>query len=702
MGVVTGDTVTINYSVYSASFATKTVGNAKPVTVSGVTLSGGDAGNYTVSQPSGLTADITAKNLTINGAVANNKQYDGNTTATVDFTSASLVTVVSGDSVSINSSGYSASFATKTVGNAKPVTVSGVTLSGGDAGNYTVSQPSGLAADITVLHITGTFTADNKVYNGNNSATVLTRSLVGAISGDAVSLSGGTATFSDKNVGMGKTVTLTGATLSGADTGNYVLDSVSTTTANITAKNLTISGAVAQNKVYNGLTGATVDFTLATLAVVESGDSVTINSSTYTANFNNKNVGTAKPVTVSGVTLSGGDAGNYTVSQPSGLTANITVLHITGSFTASTKVYDGTTAATVLTGSLSGTISGDIVSLTGGAATFNNKNVGTGKTVTLTGATLTGADAGNYFLDSVSTTTADITVLHITGTFTAQNKQYDGTIAAAVLTRSLVGAVSGDAVTLIGGTATFSDKNVGTGKTVTLIGASLTGGDSGNYVLDSVATTTANITPATLTIKATNQSKVFGATYTPVTTNPSPDFTIIGTIYTGDSVTSITLTCAGYAASATVAGSPYTITASAAMGTGLGNYSIGYQTGTFTVNAWTITGFYQPVDMPPVVNTVKGGSTVPLKFNIYAGNVERTSVSDVQGGTCQLFQTNCSGGPEDPIGDLPNTGGTALRYDTTGHQFIQNWQTPKGANQCYVVRMTAIDGSYIEAYFKTK
>ena len=129
------------------------------------------------------------------------------------------------------------------------------------------------------------------------------------------------------------------------------------------------------------------------------------------------------------------------------------------------------------------------------------------------------------------------------------------------------------------------------------------------------------------------------------------------------------------------------------MGTGLGNYTVGYVNGTFTINAWTITGFYQPVDMPPVVNTVKGGSTVPLKFNIYAGNMERTSVSDVQGGTCQLFQTNCSGGPEDPIGDLPNTGGTALRYDTTGHQFIQNWQTPKGANQCYVVRMTAIDGS---------
>ena len=49
-------------------------------------------------------------------------------------------------------------------------------------------------------------------------------------------------------------------------------------------------------------------------------------------------------------------------------------------------------------------VGGDTVSLAGGTATFDNKNVGTGKTVTLTGATLTGADAGNYTLTSVGTT----------------------------------------------------------------------------------------------------------------------------------------------------------------------------------------------------------------------------------------------------------------------------------------------------------
>jgi len=105
----------------------------------------------------------------------------------------------------------------------------------------------------------------------------------------------------------------------------------------------------------------------------------------------------------------------------------------------------------VLTRSLVSAISGDAVSLTGGTATFSDKNVGMGKTVTLTGATLSGAMLGNYVLDSVATTTANITVLHITGTFTAANKVYDGSNSATVLTRSLSGTIMGDVVSLAGG-----------------------------------------------------------------------------------------------------------------------------------------------------------------------------------------------------------------------------------------------------------
>jgi hypothetical protein len=57
--------------------------------------------------------------------------------------------------------------------------------------------------------------------------------------------------------------------------------------------------------------------------------------------------------------------------------------------------------------------------------------------------------------------------------------------------------------------------------------------------------------------------------------------------------------------------------------------------------------------------------------------------------------------PEDAI-EATATGGTSLRYDTTGGQFIYNWKTPTGAGSCHKVTLTANDGSTIIAYFKMK
>src|SRR5207302_154130 len=228
-------------------------------------MRGAHAGKYPVSQPSGLTANITAKNLTINGAVANNKQYDGNATATVSFSGASLVGVIGLDAVTINSAGYSATFADKTVANGKPVTVLGVALSGADAGNYTVSQPSGRTASITAKNLTLSLPArSSSELDGNATATVSFSgaSLVGVILGDVVTINsaGYSATFADKTVANGKPVTVLGVTLSGTDAGNYTVSQPTGLTANITAKNLTINGAAANNKQYDGNATATVTF----------------------------------------------------------------------------------------------------------------------------------------------------------------------------------------------------------------------------------------------------------------------------------------------------------------------------------------------------------------------------------------------------------------------------------------------------------
>ena len=110
-----------------------------------------------------------------------------------------------------------------------------------------------------------------------------------------------------------------------------------------------------------------------------------------------------------------------------------------------------------------------------------------------------------------------------------------------------------------------------------------------------------------------------------------------------------------------------------------------------TVLPWTVSGFYQPVDMGGVWNTVRNGATVALKFEVFAGSTELTDTSVVVQ-PLTATQSLCSGGPADDIEILAN-GGTALRYDTTTGTFIYNWQTPRKAGFCYVVTVTLTDGS---------
>jgi len=105
-------------------------------------------------------------------------------------------------------------------------------------------------------------------------------------------------------------------------------------------------------------------------------------------------------------------AGNYALTQPA-LSADITPANLTVTgLTAQNKIYDGTPQPPLLgTPALAGVIGGEDVSLAGTAAgSFNDKNVGTGKVVTTTGLSITGAGAGNYALTQPALS-ADITAL---------------------------------------------------------------------------------------------------------------------------------------------------------------------------------------------------------------------------------------------------------------------------------------------------
>ena len=136
-----------------------------------------------------------------------------------------------------------------------------------------------------------------------------------------------------------------------------------------------------------------------------------------TGAFGDKNAGTGKTVNISGIALAGTDALNYTLgSTTASTTADISkaaIAAVTG-ITAANKVYDGTTAATLNTAAatFTGEISGDSLNVAAGATgAFSDRNVGVGKTVSITGLALSGADAGNYTLPAtLAPTTGTITV----------------------------------------------------------------------------------------------------------------------------------------------------------------------------------------------------------------------------------------------------------------------------------------------------
>src|SRR5207244_9970431 len=123
----------------TASSADKNVANGKAVSVSGITIGGGDAGNYHLTNTTGsATADITARELHVT-ATGVNREYDTTAAATVTLADDE----VAGDHVT--PSYTSAAFADKNVGTGKAVSVSGISISGADAGNYHLAKQTGRA-----------------------------------------------------------------------------------------------------------------------------------------------------------------------------------------------------------------------------------------------------------------------------------------------------------------------------------------------------------------------------------------------------------------------------------------------------------------------------------------------------------------------------------------------------------------------------
>jgi len=489
-GVIGGDVVTLGNDS-TGTFATQNAGSGIAVTTA-MTIGGADAGNYTLTQPAGITANITPYVLSLSGT----RVYDGSTDANASlFGTAGVLTGVGSETLTLSGSG---TLSSKNVSASQSfASLAGLTLTGNGstlASNYTLVGGTD-SVDITpaTLTVTGA-TAAGKVYDGDTTATLSGATLSGVFAGDAVTLgSDTTGTFATANAGSGIAVT-TAMTISGADAGNYTIVQPTTLAANITPFVLNLTGT----RVYDATTTAAASlFGTAGVLTGINGETLTLSGS---GTLSSKNVSTAGTfASLSGFTLTGNGsalAGNYTLASGTDW-VDITpaTLTVTGT-TAAGKVYDGNALASLSGATLSGVFAGDVVTL-GNDATgaFATKNVGQDIDVA-TAMTISGADAGNYTIVQPTTLVASITPKPITITATGTNMVYNGGTADKVTLESN-GVVGGDTVDFTDSSATFATPTVGNDKTVTVSGIGLTGPSSRNYTLiDDATTTTADILPS--------------------------------------------------------------------------------------------------------------------------------------------------------------------------------------------------------------
>jgi gliding motility-associated-like protein len=469
---------------------------------------------------------ITAKQLTVaDPIITRSKEYDK--TLTVNTTAGTLSGVVtvgsSTDAVTASSVG---TYSTSTVGTGKTITVV-YTIAGADKDNY-IKPVDKVYTDgvITAKSLTISATVSDKVYDGNAAATATLTD--NRIAGDVFTVNK-IATFNNKNIGTGKTITVSDITLTGTDAGNYTLTSATAAgTATITIRSLTIS-ATASDKVYDGNTTAAATLTDNKI----SGDDLTVNKTGAT--FNNKNIGVGKTVTVSGISITGTDAGNYTLTSATATgTASITVKSLTISATASDKVYDANKTANVNLSS--NKLGSDVVTITKTLAEFDTKDVGTGKTVNVTGITISGTDAGSYTLTSATATgTASITAKILTITAKPHSILYNGTNYSGGNGVNLTEMASGESISNLTGTLNYTGTSQGAKNvdTYTIIPGGLS---SPNYNINYVGGTL-EIKKVTLKVIAGDQSVNFGTPAAKILTDAT--FTY-ASLLGGDNASAIT------------------------------------------------------------------------------------------------------------------------------------------------------------------
>ncbi|MFZ4678806.1 MAG: beta strand repeat-containing protein, partial [Flavobacterium sp.] len=462
-------------------------------------------------------------------------------------------------------------------------------------------------------------------------------------------------------------------TLNSQDAAEVTIASSSSTVA---PKGLSITGLTGVDKTYDATTSASVTGTPSLVGVVGS-DNVIINNTTVTYNFANATAGIAKTITVLGYTLNGTSASNYTVAQPTGITATINKAASSISVTGSSSYTYNTTAQGPTNSNVTGSTGAVTYSYNGvsqtvyGPSSTRPTNAGE-YTVVATVATDANYEEATSADFSFSIAKAEQTItMAATDTKTTASVPYtlpqnaDSGLPITYTSPDIsVITISGNTVTIVGaGTATITANQAGNDNynaatqasqvlTVTAIAANIFSNPiTGTNPNTSNPYTTGQITNSNITVSGigrgtgiagTNANDRYTASgwnstsldindYFEFTLTPNSGFTISfeNFIYTGQAsgtgATSVALRSSldsfgSNIGSATITGSTITLSGlsyqniTTAIKFRLYGWGASAAGGTFSVNSFQFNGFVNQLPAPSITSVLTDSGTVGLAF----------------------------------------------------------------------------------------
>ena len=387
-------------------------------------------------------------------------------------------------------------------------------------------------------------------------------------------------------------------------------------------------------------------------------------------------------VTVTYSRVSGENAGAYPISatlSSTGLLSNYTITYNTADFTINKR------AATVTPDVASKTYGdADPITLTGILTGFLVSD-----NVTATYSRVSGENAGTYPISATLSSTgllSNYTITYNTADFTINKR-------AATVTPDVASKTYGDAdpITLTGILTGFlvSDN-------VTATYSRVSGENAGTYPISATLSSTGLLSNYTITYNTADFTiNKRAASVTPDTASKTygdADPVLTGTLTGFLAADNVTAT---YSRAPGDTAGTYQISATLSPSNVLSNYEITYNTANFTINPYNFSGFYKPIDTGVnVINTVKAGSAIPVKFSLNGNKGLSIFESGYPTSVSAAFSDD--GKVFDPIEttviSTTTSGGSNLSYDSAIDQYTYVWKTDKSWSGYRILRVEFVDG----------